>query len=79
MPELPEVETMCRCVAAAVGCRIADVQRPPSRLQSILIEPRLDHFRRRAMGRRIAAVSRLGKRVVLALEGADACGATASS
>ena len=39
MPELPEVETMCRCIAAAVGCRIRDVERPKSRLQSILISP----------------------------------------
>jgi formamidopyrimidine-DNA glycosylase len=68
MPELPEVETMCRCIAAAAGCRIRDVERPKSRLQSILISPRIDHFRRRVVGRTIAAVRRVGKRVVLALD-----------
>ena len=71
MPELPEVETMCRCVAAAVGCRIRDVQRPKSRLQSILIWPRLGQFRRQAVGRTITGIRRLGKRVVLELDGAN--------
>ena len=59
---------MCRCIAAAVGCRISDVRRPKSRLQSILISPRIDHFRRRVVGRKIVAVRRLGKRVVLVLD-----------
>ncbi len=72
MPELPEVETMCRGVAAAVGCRVRDLRRPKSRLRSILISPRIDHFRRRVVGRRIAAVRRVGKRVVLELEPARA-------
>ena len=60
---------MCRCIAPAVGCRIRDVIQPTSRLQSIAISPRLDQFRRRAVGRKIVAVRRAGKRVVLALEG----------
>ncbi len=68
MPELPEVETMCRCIAAAVGGRIRDVQRPKSRLQSIIISPPLAKFRRRALGRTITAVRRVGKRVVLDLD-----------
>ena len=59
---------MCRCIAPAVGCRIRDVQRPRSRLQSILISPPLAQFRRRAVGRTIAAVRRAGKRVVLELD-----------
>jgi formamidopyrimidine-DNA glycosylase len=67
MPELPEVETMCRCIGAAVGCRIGDIQRPKSRLQSIIIRPPLGEFRRRAVGKTIAAVRRVGKRVVLVL------------
>jgi formamidopyrimidine-DNA glycosylase len=69
MPELPEVETMCRCIAAAAGCRIRDVQRPKSSLRSITIWPRLDRFRRLAVGRTIAAIRRVGKRVVLELDG----------
>jgi formamidopyrimidine-DNA glycosylase len=68
MPELPEVETMCRCIASAAGCRIRDVTRPKSRLQSILIAPRIDHFRCQVVGRKIEAVRRLGKRVVLVLD-----------
>lgn len=59
---------MCRGISAAVGCRIRDLQRPKSRLQSIVVSPRIDHFRRRVRGRRIAAVRRLGKRVVLELD-----------
>ncbi len=71
MPELPEVETMCRCIAAAVGCRIRDIERPRSRLQSISIRPRLDRFRRQIVGRTIVAIRRVGKRVVLELDGRD--------
>ncbi|MBN1394474.1 MAG: bifunctional DNA-formamidopyrimidine glycosylase/DNA-(apurinic or apyrimidinic site) lyase [Pirellulales bacterium] len=70
MPELPEVETMRRGIAAAVGCRVKDLRRPNSRLRSILISPRIDHFRRRLVGRRITAVRRLGKRIVLELDAA---------
>ncbi len=67
MPELPEVETMCRAVASAAGCRIKGLRRPRSRLRPIAVTPSLARFRRRVLGRRIAAVSRLGKRVVLEL------------
>jgi formamidopyrimidine-DNA glycosylase len=67
MPELPEVETMCRCIAGAVGGRIRDVVRPPSRLQSIIISPPLEKLRHRALGRTITAIRRVGKRVVLEL------------
>jgi len=71
MPELPEVETMCRGIAPAVGGRIRDLRRPRSRLQPIKISPRLSDFRRRVVGRRIVAVGRMGKRVVVSLEGGD--------
>ena len=71
MPELPEVETMRRCIAAVVGSRIGDLRRPKSRLQPITIEPRLAEFRRRVKGRRIVALGRVGKRVVLALDSGD--------
>ncbi len=68
MPELPEVETMCRCIAPAVGCRIHDLKRLKSRLQSILLSPCLPVFRRRVKGQTIVAIHRLGKRVILELE-----------
>lgn len=69
MPELPEVETMCRGVAAVAGCRIKSIEHPRTRLHPIAITPPLACFRRRVQGRRIAAVGRLGKRVVLELGG----------
>lgn len=71
MPELPEVETMCRGIAPVVGSRITRVERPRSRLQSIAIAPRFDAFRRRIKNRAILGISRLGKRVVLELDSGD--------
>ena len=71
MPELPEVETMCRGIAVAAGAVIAKIARPKSPLQPILVEPPLREFRRRAEGRRIARVGRLGKRVLLELDSGD--------
>jgi formamidopyrimidine-DNA glycosylase len=72
MPELPEVETMRRGVSCLAGRQIIDVQRPPCAKRPIQIAPRIDAFRRRTLGRRIAAVERVGKRVVLALDSGDA-------
>ncbi len=68
MPELPEVETMRRGIAAAAGAVISKIVRPPSPLQPIAIEPPLGKFRRRAVGCRIERVGRLGKRVLLDLD-----------
>ncbi len=65
MPELPEVETMCRGIAPIVGRRVVRVERPPVACRPISIRPRLDVFRRRAEGKTIVAVERLGKRVVI--------------
>lgn len=72
MPELPEVETMRRGIAAVVGSKIADVERPKCRKRPILITPRADVFRRRACGRVITAIDRVGKRVVVRLDSGDA-------
>lgn len=71
MPELPEVETMRRGIAAAVGSRIGDLRRPPSRLMPIKTSPSLARFRRRVIGRQIHAAERVGKRVVVVLRGED--------
>jgi formamidopyrimidine-DNA glycosylase len=65
MPELPEVETMCRGIAAIVGCRIASIERAPCKRRPIQIEPRIDRIGRRTQGWTISAVQRLGKRVVI--------------
>jgi formamidopyrimidine-DNA glycosylase len=71
MPELPEVETMRRGIAAATGATISKVIRPPSPLQAIAMTPPLREFRRRAVGCRINQVCRLGKRILLELDSGD--------
>ncbi len=72
MPELPEVETMRRGIARVVGSTIDDVRRSPCKLKSIVVEPRVDAFRRRAVGRKIVSAERVGKRVILRLSSDDA-------
>ena len=67
MPELPEVETMCRGIAAVVGSEISEFERIKCRLKPIQIYPRMDVARRRVLGSRVLAVERLGKRVALKL------------
>jgi formamidopyrimidine-DNA glycosylase len=71
MPELPEVETMRRGILGVGGGRIRDVERMACRRKPITISPRIDHFRRRVVGRTVRAVDRVGKRVVLRLDSAD--------
>jgi formamidopyrimidine-DNA glycosylase len=72
MPELPEVETMRRGVLPIVGSTIADVARTACPRKPIEISPRIDHFRRRAVGRQVIDVSRAGKRVLVMLDTGDA-------
>lgn len=72
MPELPEVETMRRGILGVVGARIRGVERVPCQRKPIVIVPRIDHFERRAVGRRICDVGRVGKRVVVRLDSDDA-------
>ena len=67
MPELPEVETMRRGLAATVGRRIAAVEFPRSRVRPLSIEPRPAAIARRLVGLSIAAVHRRGKRIVIEL------------
>ena len=71
MPELPEVETMCRGIMSIVGSRIGNLQRPRTPFQPIKIAPRITDFKRRVVGRSIIGVRRLGKRVVVALDKHD--------
>jgi formamidopyrimidine-DNA glycosylase len=71
MPELPEVETMRRGVAEAAGATVVSFERLPCPRKPIGVAPRVDHLRRRVVGRGVAAVERLGKRVVLRLETGD--------
>lgn len=67
MPELPEVETMRRGILSIVGRRITAFERTPCPRKPIAVEPGLAAFRRRAVGRKVAAIDRIGKRVVIKL------------
>jgi formamidopyrimidine-DNA glycosylase len=71
MPELPEVETMRRGILAAVGSRILRVEKLKCPRKPIHIDPAPAALRKRTEGQRIAAVERLGKRVVIRLESDD--------
>ena len=71
MPELPEVETMRRGLLPIVGGRITDAQKLACPRKPILIAPRIDHLRRRAVGTTIQAVDRVGKRVAIVLSSGD--------
>jgi formamidopyrimidine-DNA glycosylase len=72
MPELPEVETMRRGIEPVVGTQIESVQRVRCTKRPLTITPPLPSLRRRMVGRTIVAVDRVGKRVVLRLDSADA-------
>ena len=71
MPELPEVETMRRGIAAIAGSRIIGARRVPCRRRPILIQPRPAALTRRLVGNTVEEVGRLGKRVVLRLSSGD--------
>ena len=71
MPELPEVETMRRGIAGIVGGEIRGAQRVPCRLKPIRITPHPTALRRRVVGRKVTAVDRIGKRVVVRLTSGD--------
>jgi len=72
MPELPEVETMRRGILAIVGSRVRGADLEPCDRRPILLSPRIEQFQNRVKGRRVAAVDRLGKRVVVRLDSSDA-------
>lgn len=70
MPELPEVETMCRGIRPIVGARIARVLRPPCDRRPIAVVPGIEAIERRSVGRRVADIRRLGKRVLIVTDDA---------
>ena len=72
MPELPEVETMCRGVRPVIGGVISDVEIVKSRYKRITISPRADRFRRRVNQQKIDDNGRVGKRVLIHLDNDDA-------
>jgi formamidopyrimidine-DNA glycosylase len=71
VPELPEVETMRRGLLPVVGSRIVGATRPRSTLRPMTIEPAGAGLARRLVGRRVAGVSRLAKRVIIDLDSGD--------
>jgi len=69
MPELPEVETMVRGIRPALeGATLVEFVRLPCKRRPLLLEPSLAVIRRRTSGKRIQAVRRRAKRVVIELE-----------
>ncbi len=69
MPELPEVETMRRGILPIVGSRISGVSLPPCSRRPIQVSPSISRIEKHLVGKRITAVSRAGKRVVVETEG----------
>lgn len=68
MPELPEVETMCRGIRCVEGAIVSNFRKAPSRYRPITLEPTVATIRRRIRGQKIEQVERLGKRVILRFE-----------
>lgn len=71
MPELPEVETMRRGILQTVGATVVKASRLPCEKRPIDIVPRIDRLNKRIAGTRIAAIERLGKRVVIVFSNED--------
>jgi formamidopyrimidine-DNA glycosylase len=71
MPELPEVETMCRGIAPVVGRVIVAAGRLPCQRRPIAVTPGPAAWNSRVIGQKIARVDRVGKRVVLVLSNQD--------
>ncbi len=68
MPELPEVETMCRGVAPVCGRRIRRLYWPRCAFRPVAVRPNRRAVSRCVSGRRIAQVTRRGKFLLLVLE-----------
>lgn len=65
MPELPEVETMCRGIREIEGYLVTDVVMTECDLKPISITPSVAKIRAVLKGQRIISVTRLGKRVLV--------------
>ena len=68
MPELPEVETMCRGVAGCVGGTILQVELGGKNYRPLPMSPSWPTIRRRLIGRSVVKAHRIGKRVLLDLD-----------
>ncbi len=65
MPELPEVETMCRGIRPIIGRKVQSVRVPKCVCRPIVMRPKIVTIRRRLVGQTIQDVTRLGKRVLI--------------
>ena len=75
MPELPEVETMCRGIARLQGETVRSASFPNrGRLRPIACSPAAGVIAASLRGRRLVAVHRRGKRAILELERAGSRG-----
>lgn len=68
MPELPEVETMCRGVRGIIGATIARVVDPKCTYRPIVCDPGLRIIATRLRSQQITGISRIGKRVLIETE-----------
>lgn len=68
MPELPEVETMCRGLRPVIGSIIERVVDPRCAYRPIVCTPSLHSIDRKLRGQSITGISRLGKRVLVETE-----------
>ncbi len=62
---------MRRGILSIVGRRIVAAERVPCKRRPIAVEPSPAKFRKRTVGRKVIAVDRLGKRVVVRIEGGE--------
>jgi formamidopyrimidine-DNA glycosylase len=65
MPELPEVETMCRGLAPTVGSTIQRIEFPDIPYRPIVTTPSPSQWTERLVGRKILGIERVAKRVVI--------------
>mgnify|MGYP001161067198 FL=1 len=71
MPELPEVETMRRGILAIEGATITAIEKVRCRRKPIAIKPNMSTIRRRLVEKKVQAVERIGKRVVIRMANDD--------
>ena len=65
MPELPEVETMCRGIYPIRGRKISRISKPKCSYRPISISPTVKTIDQRLSGHPVTKISRLGKRVLI--------------
>lgn len=71
MPELPEVETMCRGIRPIIGRTVDRVEVPPCHCRPITLEPKIATLQRRLRNRQVTDIQRRGKRVMLCFDDAS--------